>query len=100
MCGVKVTLHGAYWFMFVCRHARYWDIIAIPHDPIAASAPLITIRNGNTAIVAGLPMKPIQDGQIYAHPLYLSPEIDPSHVEWQIFFFNESIGSGGLENGN
>jgi hypothetical protein len=79
-------------------HPRYWEIIAIPDNPIGASAPLITVKDGNAPIVSNQPMLPVQDGAIYTHPLYLSTEIRPENVQWEITFFGETVGGGKLEN--
>ena len=78
-------------------HPRYWEIIAIPDNPVGVNAPLITVRDGNAVVVSDQPMLSVQDGAVYTHPLYLSPEIRPSNVQWEVTFFGETVGSGGLE---
>ena len=42
-------------------------------------------------------MKAIQDGAIYTYSLYLSPEVTPESVQWEIFFLGESVGSGEIK---
>ncbi|MCZ6679713.1 MAG: hypothetical protein O7E52_20985 [Candidatus Poribacteria bacterium] len=78
-------------------HQRYWDIIAVPSDSIGVSAPRITVREGAAPIVSKLPMKAIQDGAIYVYPLYLSPEVTPENVGWQVFFLDELVEEGDLK---
>ncbi|MFB3041939.1 MAG: hypothetical protein ACE1ZS_09150, partial [Candidatus Poribacteria bacterium] len=53
---------------------------------------------GNTAITSGQPMTSVQDGVIYTHSFYLSPEFSPEDVKWQISFFDEVVGEGRLGN--
>ena len=77
-------------------HARYWDIIAIPNSLLGVNAPLITVGAGKTAIVSGEPMTPVRDGAIYTYTVYLSLEIEPAAVEWQIRFFDKIVGEGEL----
>ena len=77
-------------------HPRYWDIIAIPDDSIGVSAPLVTIRSGSVSIRSEQPMIAVQDGAIYTHPLYLSQEVNPANVRWEIFFLGEFVGKGDL----
>ena len=77
-------------------HARYWDIIALPDSLVGVNAPLITVHAGKTEIVSGEPMTPVRDGAIYTYPVYLSLEIEPADVEWQIHFFDKVVGEGKL----
>ncbi len=79
-------------------HPRYQDIIAIPSDGIGATPPLITVTIGNTVVTSGQPMTSVQDGVIYTHSFYLSPEFSPEDVKWQISFFDEVVGEGRLGN--
>ena len=81
-------------------HPRYWDIIAVPNHSIGASLPRITIAQGVDSIVSITPMKAVQDGAIYTYSLYLSPEIAPESVQWEIFFLGESVESGELKKHN
>ena len=77
-------------------HSRYWDIIAIPSSLVGVNTPLITVYAGKTVIVSGEPITPVQDGAIYTYPIYLSVEIEPRDVEWQIQFFDTVVGEGKL----
>jgi hypothetical protein len=77
-------------------HPRYWDIIAVPSDSIGADAPLVTITDGKTLIASQLPMRPVQDGAVYTYSLYLSTEVNPENVRWQVFYFDELVGEGEL----
>ena len=77
-------------------HSRYWDIIAIPSSLVGVNTPLITVYAGKTEIVSDEPMTPVQDGAIYTYPIYLSLEIEPDDVEWQIQFFDKVVGEGKL----
>jgi hypothetical protein len=43
-------------------------------------------------------MTSVQDGVIYTHSFYLSPEFSPEDVKWQITFFDEVVGEGKLGN--
>ena len=81
-------------------HPRYWDIIAVPNHSISASLPQITVAQGVESIISTTPMKAVQDGAIYTYSLYLSPEIAPESVQWEIFFLGESVGSGELKKHN
>lgn len=78
-------------------HSRYQDIIAIPNDPIGATPPTITITAGNRVVTSKQPMKAVQQGTIYTYSLYLSPDVHPEEVRWQVLFFDELIGEGKLE---
>ncbi|MDE0300372.1 MAG: hypothetical protein OXN17_17175 [Candidatus Poribacteria bacterium] len=77
-------------------HSRYWDIIAVPSSLLGVNAPLVTVSAGKTVIVSGEPMTPVQDGAIYTYPIYLSAEIEPTDVEWQVQFSDRIVGEGKL----
>ena len=77
-------------------HARYWDIIAVPGSLLGVNAPRVTVRAGKTAVVSDEPMTPARGGAIYTYPIYLSLEIEPHDVEWQIQFFDKIVGEGRL----
>ena len=77
-------------------HPRYWDIIAIPGNPIGPTAPQITVKEGQVVIASKTSMKALQDGAIYTHPLYLSHKVNPEIVRWEIFFFENLVGTGDL----
>lgn len=78
-------------------HPRYWDIIAVPNHSIGLGPPLITVTQDAVPIISALPMKAVQDGAIYTYSLYLSPEVAPESVRWEIFFLGEPVGSGELK---
>ena len=78
-------------------HPRYWDIIAVPNHSVGASSPQITVAQGAEPIISATPMKVVRDGAIYTYSLYLSPEIAPENVRWEIFFLGESVESGKLK---
>ena len=78
-------------------HPRYWDIIAVPNHSIAGSPPQITVVHNAEPIISAIPMTVVQDGAIYTYSLYLSPEVTPESVRWEIFFLGESAGSGELQ---
>ncbi len=80
-------------------HPRYWDIIAVPGDPIGVNAPRITVTAGQGVIASQLPMQPVRDGAIYTYSLYLSPQVTPENVRWQITFLGELVGEGALRQG-
>lgn len=77
-------------------HPRYWDIIAVPSSLLGVNTPLVTVSAGKTVIVSGEPMTSVQEGAIYTHPIYLSVEIEPDDVEWQIQFFDKIVSEGKL----
>ena len=77
-------------------HSRYWDIIAVPSSLLGVNNPLVTVFAGKTMIVSGEPMTPVQEGAIYTYPIYLSLEVEPGDVEWQIQFFEKVVGEGKL----
>ena len=77
-------------------HPRYWDIIAVPNHSIGGSSPQITVVQNAEPIISTTPMKVVQDGAIYTYSLYLSPDVTPESVRWEIFFLGESVGSGEL----
>ena len=77
-------------------HSRYWDIIAVPSSLLGVNNPLVTVFAGKTMIVSGEPMTPVQEGAIYTYPIYLSLEVEPGDVEWQIQFFDKVVGEGKL----
>ena len=81
-------------------HPRYWDIIAAPSHSIGGSPPQITVVQDAESIISAAPMKVVQDGAIYTYSLYLSPEVTPESVRWEIFFLGESVGSGELKKHN
>lgn len=81
-------------------HPRYWDIIAIPNHSIGGSPPQITVEQNADRMISATPMKVVQDGAIYTYSLYLSPEVTPESVRWEIFFLGESVGSGELKKHN
>ena len=78
-------------------HPRYWDIVAVPNHSIGASAPQITVVQGAESIISATPMKAVRDGDIYTYSLYLSPEVIPESVRWEISFLGESVESGELK---
>ena len=78
-------------------HPRYWDIIAIPNRSIGVTPPQITIVQDAKPIISVTPMKAMQDGAIYTYSLYLSPEVTPESIQWEMFFLGEPVGSGELE---
>ena len=78
-------------------HPRYWDIIAIPNRIIGVTPPQIAIVQGAKPIISATPMKAVQDGTIYTYSLYLSPEVIPENVQWEMFFLGEPVGSGELK---
>ncbi len=77
-------------------HSRYWDIVAVPSSHLGVNNPLVTVYAGKTVIVSGEPMTPVQEGAIYTYPIYLSLEVEPRDVEWQIQFFDMVVGEGKL----
>ena len=79
-------------------HPRYWDIIAVPNHSVGGSPPQITVVQNAEPIISATPMKAVQDGAIYTYSLYLSPEVTPESVRWEIVFLGESVGSGELKN--
>ena len=81
-------------------HPRYWDIIAVPNHSVGGSPPQITVVQNAEPIISATPMKAVQDGAIYTYSLYLSPEITPESVRWEIVFLGESVGSGELKKHN
>lgn len=78
-------------------HSRYWDIIAVPSSLLGVNTPLVTVSAGKTVIVSDEPMTPVQGGAIYTYPIYLSLDVEPTDVEWQIQFFDKIVGEGKLE---
>ena len=78
-------------------HPRYWDIITVPNQSIGGSPPQITVAQNAESIISAAPMKVVQDGAIYTYSLYLSPEVTPESVRWEIFFLGKSVGSGKLQ---
>ena len=78
-------------------HPRYWDIVAIPNHSIGGSPPQITVAQNAAPIISATPMTVVQDGAIYTYSLYLSPEVTPESIRWEIFFLGESVGSGKLQ---
>ena len=78
-------------------HPRYWDIIAIPNRSIGIAPPQIAIVQGTQPIISATPMKAVLDGDIYTYSLYLSPEVTPENIRWEIFFLGEPVGSGELK---
>ena len=78
-------------------HPRYWDIIAIPNRTIGITLPQIAIVQGTEPMIAATPMKAVLEGDIYTYSLYLSPEITPENIRWEIFFLGKSVGSGELK---
>ena len=81
-------------------HPRYWDIVAVPNHSIVGSPPQITVAQNAEPIISAAPMKVVHDGAIYTYSLYLSPEVTPESVQWEIFFLGESVGSGELKKHN
>ena len=81
-------------------HPRYWDIIAVPNHSVGGSPPQITVVQNAEPIISATPMKAVQDGAIYTYSLYLSPEVTPESVRWEIVFLGESVGSGELKKHN
>ena len=92
--GVEITFNASVLPNPV--HSRYWDIIAIPSSLLGVNTPLITVSAGRTVIVSDEPMRPVQDGSIYTYAIYLSLDIEPTDVEWQIQFFDKIVGEGKL----
>ena len=92
--GVEITFNASVLPNPV--HSRYWDIIAIPSSLLGVNTPLITVSAGRTVIVSDEPMRPVQDGAIYTYPIYLTVDMEPDDVEWQIRFFDKIVGEGKL----
>jgi len=77
-------------------HPRYWDIIAKPSDNIGADLPVITITKDGQILQEDVPMKSISVGTLYGYQLYLTPNVQPSSIMWEVFYSDAKVGEGTL----
>ncbi len=75
---------------------RYWDIVAIPSEPLVGLAPTVTLMQDARLYRDAQPMQPLQDGGMYRYTLALEPAIAPHTITWRVFLAGRSVGEGPL----
>lgn len=75
---------------------RYWDIVAIPSEPLVGIAPTVTLMQDARPYRETQPMQVLQEGAMYRYTFHLEPAISPDAVTWELFLEERSVGDGSL----